>query len=128
MSELRSRSVVAAVVRRGANFLLCKRPAHKRHGGLWEFPGGKVEESETFLEAITRELEEELGVTVCAVERELFQAEDPGSMFVIHFIEVSIEGEPVAREHEAVEWLSLEAIRSIPLAPSDHAFVSQWNG
>jgi len=60
--------VVAAVVRRGDDYLVCQRPAHKRHGGLWEFPGGKLEEGEDPRRGLERELEEELGVGARAGE------------------------------------------------------------
>jgi 8-oxo-dGTP pyrophosphatase MutT (NUDIX family) len=56
--------VLAAVIRRQDRYLVCRRPAHKRHGGLWEFPGGKLEPGETLLEAARRELREELGAEV----------------------------------------------------------------
>ena len=39
--------VVTAVVERGGAYLICQRPIHKRHGGLWDFPGGKVDPTET---------------------------------------------------------------------------------
>jgi mutator protein MutT len=59
--------VVAAVIQRNDQYLLCQRPAHKRHGGLWEFPGGKVHDGETDFDAISRELTEELEVGVVRV-------------------------------------------------------------
>ena len=46
--------VLAAVVRRDDRYLVCRRPAHKRHGGLWEFPGGKIHAGETLLGAARR--------------------------------------------------------------------------
>ena len=54
--------VVAAVIERGNRVLLAQRPAAKRHAGLWEFPGGKIEEGEQPRDALRRELEEELGI------------------------------------------------------------------
>lgn len=55
--------VVAAVIRgRDGRVLLAQRPQHKHQGGLWEFPGGKVEPGETEVEALQRELHEELGL------------------------------------------------------------------
>jgi 8-oxo-dGTP diphosphatase len=39
--------VLAAVIERDGKYLICRRPQHKRHGGLWEFPGGKFEAGET---------------------------------------------------------------------------------
>lgn len=63
--------MVAGVLRDGAGrVLLARRHAHSRHGGLWEFPGGKVEAGETSEAALARELREELGVEV-AVGREV---------------------------------------------------------
>jgi hypothetical protein len=49
---------VAAVISRGDELLVCRRPAHKRHGGLWEFPGGKVELDESDEDSASRELAE----------------------------------------------------------------------
>jgi 8-oxo-dGTP pyrophosphatase MutT (NUDIX family) len=48
--------VVAAVIERDGRLLVCQRPAHKRHGGLWEFPGGKCDPGESDAEAARREL------------------------------------------------------------------------
>jgi len=116
--------VVAAVIRDGDRFLICQRPAHKRHGGLWEFPGGKCEAGETDKQAITRELAEELGVEVSAVGDALFSASDPGSPFVIAFLPVDIRGEPGCLEHAALAWVSRHEMTVYELAPSDARFVT----
>ncbi len=115
--------VVAAVVRRGERYLVCRRPAHKRHGGLWEFPGGKCEPGESDAEAVARELAEELGLTGTAVGEELFAIRDPGSPFLIAFLVTEAEGEPVCHEHEAVAWGTPDELARLPLAPSDARFV-----
>ena len=60
-------AVVAAVISRGNLYLLCQRPAGKPHAGLWEFPGGKVRDGETYAAALERELSEELGLRVASV-------------------------------------------------------------
>jgi len=59
--------VLASVIERDQKLLVCRRPVHKRHGGLWEFPGGKVQKGESDLEAARRELREELAVEVTGV-------------------------------------------------------------
>ena len=68
--------------------MICRRPVHKRHGGLWEFPGGKLRAEESLEEAARRELEEELGMTLVRTGRRLFAKVDPGSRFKIEFLEV----------------------------------------
>ena len=115
--------VIAAVITRDDHHLICQRPAHKRHGGLWEFPGGKCEPGETDLAAITRELREELGVEVTTVGPEVFSIDDPGSPFRIAFLPVSVDGEPTCHEHSAVSWKRLAELPELPLAPSDRRFV-----
>ncbi|MFL5614828.1 MAG: NUDIX domain-containing protein [Gemmatimonadaceae bacterium] len=51
--------VIAAVIERGGRLLVCQRPEHKRHSGLWEFPGGKLEPNEDDVTAARRELRDE---------------------------------------------------------------------
>ncbi len=114
--------VVAAVVERDGRLLLCRRPAGKRHAGLWEFPGGKLHPGETVTDAARRELAEELGVEVLAVGERLMMLPDPGSAFVIEFHPVKIAGEPRALEHEALGWFLPEELADLDLAPSDRAF------
>jgi 8-oxo-dGTP diphosphatase len=116
-------SVLAAVVQRENRYLICQRPAHKRHGGLWEFPGGKLEPGETHEHAARRELPEELGVQVRTVGGMLFSIADPGSPFVIEFAPVTIDGEPKCLEHSALQWLTLDELPKLELAPSDRRFV-----
>jgi len=116
-------NVLAAVVQRREKYLVCQRPVHKRHGGLWEFPGGKLEPGETNLDAAQRELAEELGVQALAVGSSLFSIADPGSEFLINFVPAVIDGEPRCLEHIDLKWMSLEDLALLQLAPSDRRFV-----
>jgi mutator protein MutT len=115
--------VVAAVVSDGDRLLVCQRPPHKRHGGLWEFPGGKCELGESDAEALDRELREELGVAAAEVGAELFAIQDPNSPFLIAFAPVTIVGDPVCHEHAALRWGTPAELERLPLAPSDRRFV-----
>src|SRR5690606_1721268 len=102
--------------------LVYERLALKRHGGLWKFPGGKVESDESDFEAVDRELAEELGVQVGAVGPVVFSISDPGSPYVIEFLPVQIEGEPRCLEHTALAWVPEVELLSLPLAPIDLQF------
>ena len=115
--------VIAAVISRGDELLVCQRPLTKRHGGLWEFPGGKCEPGETDADAARRELREELGVDVIEVGREELAIADPGSEFLIAFLPIRITGDPVCHEHIALRWGTTEELAHLPLAPSDRRFV-----
>ena len=66
--EKKATEVVAALIWDGDRFLICQRPAHKMRGLLWEFVGGKVEPEETKEQALIRECQEELAVTISVGE------------------------------------------------------------
>jgi 8-oxo-dGTP diphosphatase len=115
--------VIACVIQKDATILLCRRPPHKRHGGLWEFPGGKCEAGESDADTVRRELHEELGIhDIARVGSPLFEHRDPGSCFLIAFVPVAIFGVPEAMEHSEIRWISVDDIPSLELAPSDAAF------
>jgi 8-oxo-dGTP diphosphatase len=116
-------SVLAAVIERDGSYLVCQRAAHKRHGRLWEFPGGKVEMGETHFEAARRELAEELDVRVVSVGSAIFSVADPGSEYLIEFVPTTIHGSPTCLEHMDLRWISLPDLPSLELAPSDRRFV-----
>jgi mutator protein MutT len=116
--------VVAAVIEHDERVLICRRPEGKQHGGLWEFPGGKVHTNESIEEAVARELAEELAVRTIAVGEPLFSRVDQRSGFEILFVPAVIEGQPVALEHSALAWCELHQLLSYSLAPSDRAFAS----
>lgn len=115
--------VIAAVVSRGDTLLVCQRPFDKRHGGLWEFPGGKCEPGESDIAAVRRELREELGVEVTSVGDEEFAAHDPDSPYLIVFAPVTIIGEPTCYEHIGLQWESPPNLALLPLAPSDRRYL-----
>ncbi|MFM9934969.1 MAG: NUDIX domain-containing protein, partial [Novosphingobium sp.] len=62
--------VAVALIDEAGRVLVQQRPADRAHGGLWEFPGGKVEPGEGLTEALVREIAEELGITLA--EEDLF--------------------------------------------------------
>ena len=101
--------VIAAVIRDAQNrILIAKRPDHAHQGGLWEFPGGKVEEGETRRDGLGRELLEELGVTVTQARPLLDIRHDypDKSVRLDVWLVTGFEGEAHGAEGQPVRWVS----------------------
>ena len=106
-------------------WLMHRRPLHKHHGGLWEFPGGKVETGERPREALVREIQEELGLSLAphAVQPVAFAEEnETGSAkpIVIMLYSSAWDGSPVAAlEGGEIAWFKPHAIDLLPKPPLD---------
>lgn len=115
--------VVCAVIRRGGQVLIARRPAGKLLAGLWEFPGGKLEPGEPPAAALHRELIEELGCHVAALQAgpEVVHAYPWCTVRMFAFAcSLTPDGpEPVALEHEALAWVAPERLTEFELAPAD---------
>lgn len=99
--------VVAAVIVRDGRYLAARRRAELRAGGLWEFPGGKVEPGETAGEALVREIREELGVGI-RVTAPLVTVEDAevGIRLIVLEAELTGAGPSGSTDHDLLAWLS----------------------
>ena len=119
--------VVAAVLRdaRG-RILLARRTAGRDLAGAWEFPGGKVEPGETALQALDRELHEELGIRVLAAEPLISVPQAyPSKRIVLDVYTVTaFEGSPRGLEKQALAWSPLEKLSSYPMPPADRPVVA----
>lgn len=113
--------VVAALIWKEHKLLICQRPAHKARGLLWEFAGGKVEPGETPEQALVRECQEELGVTV-KVGSQFFQVTHEYPDLAVHLtlFETSLTGgEPQKLEHNDLRWVSPGELEQYPFCPAD---------
>ena len=113
--------VVAALIWDEDRFMACQRPAHKARGLLWEFVGGKVEPNETKEEALIRECQEELGVTV-AVEDVFMDVTHEYPDLTVHltlFNARIAEGVPQKLEHNDIRWMKVEEIDDFAFCPAD---------
>lgn len=114
--------VVAAVIRDGEDrVLLARRPLHKRHGGLWEFPGGKVEAGETPEAALAREMAGELGVEVeVGPERARVTHAYPDATILLTAHECRIlAGEPKPVECLQLAWVQPADFGAYPMPDAD---------
>lgn len=118
-SPNRDQRVCAAVMYRSGRVLLCQRPSDKRHGGLWEFSGGKLRTGETLATALERELAEELNLDVLQVAEKPVAIADDGSQFLIECIETGVEGAPCPSEHSATERVPPSDAETYSLAPAE---------
>ena len=113
--------VVAALIWDKNRFLACQRPAHKARGLLWEFVGGKVEPGETREQALIRECQEELAVTV-AVQDVFMEVDHVYPDLTVHLtlFNASIaEGIPQKLEHNDLRWITVEEIDQYEFCPAD---------
>jgi mutator protein MutT len=124
--------VVCALIERGGLILLAQRPEGKRLAGLWEFPGGKVERDERPIDALHRELAEELGCRVTIIQSgpPVTHTYDWGSIRLHPFLcQLPLgNAEPIPHEHTAVIWVSPGDLLSYPLAPADVPIVAWFHG
>ncbi len=115
------RDVVAAIIKKDDYFLLAKRNKEKYMGLKWEFPGGKVEKDESFEEALSREILEELNVNIeihNKVAEERYQ--DDEINIVLHYYMCSlIDTDIVLSEHEAIEWVKKQDFLNYEFVPGD---------
>lgn len=113
--------VVAALIRDGGKFLICQRPAHKARGLLWEFVGGKVEPGETKAQALIRECQEELAVTLAVGEvfADIVHEYPDLTVHLTLFSAVIAEGVPRKLEHNDIRWITPGEIPNYRFCPAD---------
>ena len=119
--------VVAALIWKNDRFMICRRPAHKARGLLWEFVGGKVEPGETKEQALIRECREELdvAVTVGEVFMEVVH-EYPDLTVRLTLMKASIaSGEPKLLEHSDLRWITAEEIPDFDFCPADREILER---
>jgi 8-oxo-dGTP diphosphatase len=117
---------VGVVVNEGGNVLICRRPAHVPQGGLWEFPGGKVEPGENARTALTRELHEELGITPRSAHPLLrVHHAYPDQRVLLDVWRVTaFAGHPHGREGQPMAWVHREALVSREFPAANRPIIS----
>ncbi len=113
--------VVAALIEEGGKFLVCRRPANKARGLLWEFAGGKVEQGEEKAAALVRECREELGVEldVGEVFTELTHVYPDVTVRLTLFCARIAAGVPQRLEHAELRWATPQEMLSLEFCPAD---------
>jgi len=119
--------VVAALIWADNKFLICQRPAHKARALLWEFVGGKVEPGETKEQALIRECQEELAVTVSVgdVFMEVTHEYPDITVHLTLFNAVIGEGTPQKLEHNDIQWITPAEISRYDFCPADEEILQR---
>lgn len=118
--------VVAAVIQNEeGKILIAQRNLKKAQGGLWEFPGGKIEPNETKEEAIVREIKEEMDIDIEAkkfIDQKVFNYPEKD----INLIAIEckqLKGDIKLNEHEDVKWVDKNELKNFNFAPADEFIV-----
>ncbi len=122
-------AVAVAILRRAdeGSILLCQRPAHKPWPLEWEFPGGKVEPGETNIDALRRELREELGIDAVVgslLHHETAHYPDGTHFSVSYYAVEEWDGEIVNLDFAAIRWVEVSELDALPILQGNHNFIS----
>ena len=119
--------VVAALIWDGDKFMICQRPAHKARGLLWEFVGGKVEPGETKEQALVRECQEELAVTLKVGElfMDVIHQYPDLTVHLTLFHAAIQEGVPQKLEHNDIRWITVREIDQYDFCPADEEILKK---
>ena len=119
--------VACALVDADGRVLIAQRPAGKALAGLWEFPGGKLEQGETPEDCLVRELREELGIVTkpaCLAPLTFAShAYDEFHLFMPLYICRKYEGIPRGMENQAIKWVKPKQLRDFPMPPADEPLI-----
>ena len=117
---------VGVITRADGRVLLARRPAGKAMAGYWEFPGGKIESGEVPLDALARELHEELSIDIRKAQAWLTRSfRYPHAIAHLQLFRVTQwQGEPHGREDQQLSWQDPDHIDVGPLLPANHAIMN----
>ncbi len=118
--------VAVGVVRNAkGEILIARRPQHVHQGGLWEFPGGKVEAGESVQQALARELDEELGIQVDGLQPLIRIAHAyPDRRVLLDVWQTdSFSGQATGREGQPVRWVSMDGLEQFSFPRANHGII-----
>ena len=117
----KSIDVVAAVIKKNDFFLIANRSFEANSSGLWEFPGGKVEEKETFESALNREIEEELSLKIQVGDKitSIDLKTSDKNISVHYFYALILSGQIILNVHSEFKWVERNQLESFKYIDGD---------
>ena len=119
--------VTAAIIQKGEQILITQRPATSRHGGMWEFPGGKLEPGEAPIAGLRREIREELAleIQVGPIFEVIYHCYDWGAVLILAYL-ARAAGETV-RHLEVADhrWITPGDLHKYPILPADRPIIAR---
>jgi 8-oxo-dGTP diphosphatase len=117
--------VAVGVVVKGNEVFVCLRPDDVHQGGKWEFPGGKVESSESAADALARELAEEIDIDVTEYDELIRINHDYGDKRVClyTFLVTAYNGSPRGKEGQAAKWLTISELNPEDFPAANKAII-----
>jgi len=120
-------NVAVGVIKKNNNLFICKRADEQHQGGLWEFPGGKVELGETPEQALVRELSEELGIktwnSCLAPLTFASHAYEDFHLLMPLFVCRKWEGIVIPKEEQELKWVYSNELKNYPMPPADKPLI-----
>ncbi len=118
--------VVAAIIKKNNNYLIVQRNKKKHMGLKWEFPGGKVENNESFKQALSREIKEELNIEINIHEKIAKENyKDSKINIILHYYLCSHKNGIIElREHEQLAWVDKKNLNKYDFAEGDSNILS----
>jgi len=119
--------VTAAIIKKGNKVLIAKRKKGMHLGGLWEFPGGKIENGETPEDCLKRELKEEFDINV-NIESYLtsnIHQYDRGTINLMAYNVQYVAGEFMLSDHDEIKWVEIKEMENYPFAPADIPIIKE---
>jgi 8-oxo-dGTP diphosphatase len=124
---MRVKVAIAIIINNENKILIARRPEGKPHPGLWEFPGGKIEQGETVEDALKREVYEEVHLKVETAE--LFkqvQHDYKEELVFLNFMRVTkFTGDAIGKENQPIRWIKLQDLAKYTFPKASDVVIEQ---
>ena len=123
---MKSTNVVAAIIKQDNHYLIVQRNRNKHLGLKWEFPGGKVYKNETFSEALSREIKEELNIIIKMYEKIAEEKyKDDKIDIILHYFQCTLQNDNIVlNEHENSAWVKKKDFTNYDFSEGDGNILS----